>query len=152
MMLNALDVAGQTMWIVQCDESRVYFCDPADFTKNANLVVGVPIFDGCINPVNGQGYFTTKTASIVRVSLAHGLLAPLTMPGVNPYILCIRYNPFNLMLYAADVQNNTVFVINPLTDTVVATKTGFDSPMDFVFTPTKVFTTQQGIVGIKEVV
>lgn len=53
-------------------------------------------------------------------------------------------------LYAAGFGDNTVCVITPTNAFTI--KTGFDLPIDFVFTPSKVWAVQQGSIPLKEVV
>ena len=65
----------------------------------------------------------------------------------------IRYNPVDGLVYVPDVQGNEVFVINPVTKTVVKVYPSpytmpLDSPIDVVFTPANVFAVQQGINGL----
>jgi hypothetical protein len=64
----------------------------------------------------------------------------------------IRYWSINDRIYVPTFNANTVVIIDPTTDTVESTKTGFDSPVDVVFTPTKVWAVQHGAQGLKEVI
>lgn len=68
-----------------------------------------------------------------------------TFNGVN-----IRRNSNDGLLYIAGGNDNTVCVLNPVTNAFTI-KTGFDLPWDFVFTPTKKFAVQQGSTPLKEV-
>lgn len=71
-----------------------------------------------------------------------------TFNGVN-----IRYNSFDGLLYVAGGADNTVIVINPAGPSIVPPnpRTGFDLPVDFVFTLTKKFAVQAGPVPLKEI-
>lgn len=110
-----------------------------------------PVFDLCIVPSTGIGYGSTKSGRIRKFDTG-GIITDLTAAGTNPYILCIRYNPINGLIYAPDVQNNLINVINPVDDSIVQKTGSFDSPFDVVFTPTKTFAVQLGLTGLKEVV
>jgi hypothetical protein len=64
----------------------------------------------------------------------------------------IKYNPVTDRFYVPTMLDDTVVVIDPNTDTVESVKTGFDSPYDIVFTPTKSWAVQHGPEGLKEIV
>lgn len=112
---------------------------------------GVETWGICVNPTNGRGYFTTRTAAIKRVDQDHSVLADLILPDASAKPFCIRYNAADNKIYCADETTNTVFVIDATTE-AVASQTGFDSPFDVVFTPTKKFAVQHGLDGLKEIV
>lgn len=61
----------------------------------------------------------------------------------------IAYNSNDGYIYLANPLGNTVAVWNPATDTLVAIKTGFDSPHGFVFSPTAKFAVQHSTSGLK---
>lgn len=65
----------------------------------------------------------------------------------------LRTNPYDGKLYIPIQNQDCVIVWNPLTDTQYAgmLKTGFDGPIDVVFTPTKSFAVQSGQAGLKEI-
>lgn len=62
----------------------------------------------------------------------------------------IRYNNVDFLIYIPCWKDNTVVVLDPVDDSFVV-KTGFDSPVDMVFTGSKVFAVQHGSEGLKEV-
>lgn len=65
----------------------------------------------------------------------------------------LRYNTYDGKLYIPCQNRNVVIVWNPALDTVgsAVVKTGFDGPLDVVFTPTKSFAVQSGVVSLKEI-
>ena len=63
----------------------------------------------------------------------------------------IKYNPVDGYVYVPGWASNSVIVIDPATNTVVATKTGFNQPWDIVFTPTKAFAVQNAPIGLREI-
>lgn len=110
------------------------------------------------NPGTGRLYMTSRTPAVLRANtpFAAGInaavLANITLPNANANPVRIRYNSNDGLIYVPGYGSNEVYVINPATDTVVATKTGFDSPLDCVFTPSKKFAVQHGAAGLKEIV
>jgi len=112
-------------------------------------------------PTTGTLYVTTRTNQLARVStpITANATAPLgyiTLPGTAPNPWRVRYNPFDGKIYVPCYGENTVVVVDPVTDTVVATKTGggtpYDLPFDVVFTPTEVYVVQHGINGFRKLV
>lgn len=71
-----------------------------------------------------------------------------TFNGVN-----VRYNPVDGFIYVAGGADNTVIVINPASNSIVPPnpRTGYDLPVDFVFTPTAKFAVQLGAVPLRAV-
>lgn len=63
----------------------------------------------------------------------------------------IRYNSVNDRIYVPTWPDDTVVIIDPASDTVESVKTGFDSPWDVVFTPTKKWAVQLATPGLKEI-
>lgn len=150
-----LAINGSQLWLAAADTKKVYTMALADITNGGTIApsytTGAPAnFDLCVVP-SGNAYLTTKTGVIRRLTSGGSDRGNLTLPGASPYVLCVRYNPFNGLVYAPDVNNNSVNVINPADDSVTV-KTGFDSPLDMVFTPTKIFAVQSGRTALKEVV
>ncbi len=70
--------------------------------------------------------------------------------ATNPTPLHIRYNAVNGKLYLPCPASNQVLLYEPLGATWEV-KTGFDSPFDAVFTPTKAFAVQKGVIGLREI-
>lgn len=69
----------------------------------------------------------------------------------NPTPVHIRYNSVDGKLYIPCPASNQVLIYEPIGATWEV-KTGFDSPFDAVFTPTKSFAVQKGPVGLMEIV
>jgi len=105
-------------------------------------------------------YVVTKSSTIFKVNgneAVAGLPGPfglatwssllLLQSGARP--IKIKYNPFNGLIYVPTWAGNTVEVLDPATDTIVAIKTGFNTPLDVVCTPTKVFAVQNSATGLK---
>ena len=67
-----------------------------------------------------------------------------------PYRL--RFNPVDNLIYVPTFKSDKVIRVDPSTLTVKDTFTGFDSPHDVVFTPSRAFAVQYGGVGLKEIV
>lgn len=63
----------------------------------------------------------------------------------------IKWNSVDGYIYVPGWASNSVIVIDPETNTVVATKTGFNQPWDVVFTPTKKFAVQNAPIGLREI-
>lgn len=63
----------------------------------------------------------------------------------------IRYDGGHL-LYIPFPNKDKIAVWDTNTDALSVLKTGFDNPIDVVFTPTKVFAVQRGPTGLKEIV
>lgn len=68
--------------------------------------------------------------------------------GSDPFR--IRYRSTDGRLYIPCMTNNGIIVWNPGTDSGIF-KSGFTSPIDVVFTPSKAFAVQGGPVGLREI-
>lgn len=103
-------------------------------------------------PPSGNIYCVDRSILLYKVDSA--LAAAVTFPlgGGNLGAQNCRYNSGDGLIYVPTPESNSVIIFNPSTDTVVATKTGFDSPHDVVFTATKKWAIQHGGVGLKEIV
>jgi len=132
--------------------------------------VGLTQFDtvdisGVSNPMpkglcyrSGDLYFTLYQGTVierwkiqkVRISDDTNTTIDLGDTDANPRK--IRYRSTNDRVYVPTFNANTVVIIDPTTDTVESVKTGFDSPVDVVFTPTKAWAVQHGSQGLKEIV
>lgn len=73
----------------------------------------------------------------------------LGRPNATPFH--IKYASFNQRIYIPLYKDDTVAVLNPADDSFVI-KTGFDTPVDVVFTDSKAFAVQHGSLGLKEIV
>lgn len=98
---------------------------------------------------NLGGRFSYQVEKINTTNGAIHSTINLTRPAANP--VNIRYNPYNDRIYVPTWNDNAVVVINPNDDSVTVF-TGFDSPYDVVFTPTKSWAVQHGVAGLKEIV
>jgi YVTN family beta-propeller protein len=108
----------------------------------------------CWCPVNQHAYYVQQSPILLKANVAK--IAANTWDWVNTGVgdatpINIRYRPFDQQLYIPNWQDNTVTVLDPITDTVSAVKTGFTSPIDVVFTPTKAFAVQDSTVGLLEI-
>jgi DNA-binding beta-propeller fold protein YncE len=86
----------------------------------------------------------------VRISDDANTVIDLIDTAANPKK--IRYNSVNDRIYVPGRASDTVFIIDPNTDTIESVKGGFDTPIDVVFTPTKAWAVQHGSIGLKEIV
>lgn len=90
-----------------------------------------------------------KKFNISALGVTPPLMLTVDLLRPNFTAFFVRYNPYNGKVYAAGYADNTVAEITPPATGLV--KTGFDLPLDLVFTPTKIFAVQHGSVGLKEV-
>lgn len=121
-----------------------------DYAAPYNILYGV-----CYCVSNGKIYGTTRSQTVIAWT-PNTVGSPFALTTINtgdasatPYR--IAYNPYDGLIYVPGYASNNVVVIDPATDTVAATKTGFDSPFDCVFTPTKKWAVQQGGVPLREI-
>jgi len=107
---------------------------------------------------SGHLYFTLHEGSAIqqynvqKVRISDDNNTTIDLGDVNAKPKKIRYRDTNDRIYVPTFSGDTVVIIDPATDTVESTKTGFDSPIDVVFTPTKVWAVQHGALGLKEVI
>lgn len=112
------------------------------------LAVDVPVYGICYCNWN-QYYYNTKATRYVgrhKRDCAGETIIDLGRPNADPYN--IRFNDYNNYIYVPCWSDNTVAIISPSDDSVVIV-TGFDSPYDVVFTPTKAFAVQHSRQGLK---
>lgn len=79
-------------------------------------------------------------------------LAGLLLANATP--IKIKFNAHDSLIYVPEWNNDTVQVINPATDLVVGSQTGFSSPIDCVFQTVAPFTkwaVQNSAVGLKQI-
>ena len=69
--------------------------------------------------------------------------------GIKP--IRLRYRSTDAKLYIPVQNKDGILVYDPASG-IGAWKSGFDSPVDVVFTPSKAFAVQSGLVGLKEIV
>lgn len=71
------------------------------------------------------------------------------LSGIKP--IRLRYHTGNKNLYIPCQAQDSIIVFDTVAETATV-KAGFSSPIDVVFTPTKIFAVQSSLVGLKEVV
>lgn len=110
-------------------------------------------------PADTKTYAVCASEYVMRVDAWSGTnytkfnLSALVTSGCNPFH--IRYRSSNQCLYLPSQGNDTVLVWNPVTDPAMGSvlqKTGFDGPIDVVFTGSKAFAVQSGVQSLKEIV
>lgn len=158
----------QTLWVAESDgpEIDAYYFDIGSLfpipTSVANPTPG-QVFGLTRVPSTQKIYAVTGTQSILKLNADEAVvtlpanystatwstLAAILPIKSNP--VRIKYNPGDGMLYVPNWVADSVSIINPATDTAEDVITGFDSPIDIVFTPTKVFAVQNSNKGLKEV-
>lgn len=95
--------------------------------------------------------FITREFQFVDVFTTAGALSStINTARANFNGVQIQRNPNDGLIYAAGGGDNTVAVITPATNAVTI-KTGFDLPVNFVFTPAKKFAVQAGSSPLKEI-
>lgn len=115
--------------------------------KMNGVVVGTNIY--CV--LSGSATPTSQFVLKKRTDNS-GSVTNIDTTRSNALPFWIRYNSVNDRLYVPTYRDDTVVIINPNTDTVESVKTGFDSPFDVVFTPTKAFAVQHASPGLMEIV
>lgn len=63
----------------------------------------------------------------------------------------LKYWSVNDRVYIPNWSADSVTILNPNTDAVVSTESGFDKPIDIVFTPTKAFAVQDAATGLRAI-
>lgn len=113
----------------------------------------------CYSSVASALYITGTSMAVFNDGSAIGKANPTTGAFISALNtgraafngVSIKVNPYTGLIYAAGAGDNTVIVIDPSTDALTV-KTGFDFPIDLVFTPTKTFAVQAGSKGLLQVV
>jgi len=99
-------------------------------------------------------YIVQRTKTLIKADPANPANANVTtidLVDANFSPLHARYNAVDELLYIPGGKSNSVAVLDP-TDDSFDVVTGFDSPLDVVFTDAKAFAVQSGLVGLKEIV
>lgn len=110
----------------------------------------------CYCPSNNKIYAVDGTSILISASVADmlgagGINAPINTGEAAANPRRIKYCALDGYIYVPGWNSNSIIVINPATDTVVATKTGFNLPWDIVITGSKKFAVQNSGQGLKEI-
>lgn len=110
----------------------------------------------CYCPSNDNIYAVDGTSILISASVSDmlsigGTNVPVNTGEATANPRRIKYCPIDGMIYVPGWFSNSVIVINPATNTVVATKTGFNLPIDCVFTGSRKFAVQNSSVGLREI-
>ena len=102
--------------------------------------------------VNDNYYVACETQNVLKIPASTGAAAAIIDTlQTNARPRRARWNSVDGKVYIPSWQDNSIIVINPAAADAVSVQTGFDSPYDMVFTPTKKWAVQHGRVGLKEV-
>lgn len=122
-----------------------------DAANAATLVPAQAPVGVCWCPANSCAYAVTATGKLVKVPFVNFATRSI-VAGIDASLAArIKYNAVDGLLYIPNWAADTVQIVDPNTDTLVDTKTGFTSPFDAVFTPTKKFAVQNSRVGLLEI-
>lgn len=156
---GSADTLGGTreiMWVSDNQQGFIYGFDILGGGSNDVVTVFEPSFNPyglAFDPAGflWAGYLNgrIKKFDISALGVTPPLVLTVNLSRPNFTAFFVRYNPYNGKVYAAGYADNTVAEITPPAAGLV--KTGFDLPLDLVFTPTKIFAVQHGGVGLKEV-
>lgn len=130
-----------------------YNCAAYAMTLDATTVDHTKMFYAvAVDATTGNVYVTDVLRYVYKFDGTGALIS--TIDTGRPLFngLRIQFNPNDGKLYAAGAADNTIAIIDPTSADSVSMKSGFDFPIDLVFTPTKSFAVQQGAVGLKEIV
>lgn len=177
--LGYIDVLNSALWNVghasygfwaeqiSTDGTYIYFCDPDTpevARRNAALGYDSGIATGTKYPISceytgfnvyavcGDNYLinTNSWTAATFIDLdAEAVMIAAGVSGVKP--MRLRYNSVDGLIYIPVQNKNGVIVFNPGTGAVTAWKSGFSSPVDVVFTPTKKFAVQTAQTGLREI-
>ena len=160
------DLGNNVVWTVDPNTPQIAalatdFSNSCINTGSVGDVTGVTAWQGAL-PANNKVYAVKGTFAVIRV------LTSAAFPGFNNFafstlnILGINANPskikavnglagntYNSKVLIPSLQEDTVYVLDPASDTITSTLTGFTAPWDIVTTPTKAFAVQNSPVGLK---
>lgn len=104
-------------------------------------------------PSVGKAYSVAGTESLWRHDAYPGVATQLLLGPVSANVapMRLRLSPLDGKLYIPCQNQDVVIVWDTATETGIE-KTGFDSPVDIVFTGTKSWAVQTGINGLKEII
>lgn len=129
-----------------------YNCAAYAMTLDAATVDHTKMFYAvAVDSITGFVYVTDVLRYVYKFDTNGNFVSTIDTGRAAFNGLRIQYNATDGKLYAAGAGDNTVAVIDPASADAVTIKTGFDFPIDFVFTPTKSFAVQQGPQGLKEI-
>lgn len=161
------------LWISVAASQSVSAKDFSDLTNSSSpyydldeTAAGFPtpypiVYGVCWSPVDGRIYGTCRSQTLVYFppktsGMGVGDSFKINTGDTNAFPYRIRYcdqatNPFYQKMIVPGYKSNNVVVVTPGTPPTFVIKTGFDSPFDVVFTPTKTFAVQQSDTGLKEI-
>lgn len=155
---------SSTDWLYVDDDS---YNDGVTRRTNANVFVesggGYPVIGSNANTKRIYGfafvassnkqYCANRSNLILKLDASSAIVGTAIDTGRPAAdIWNIRRNTVDGKLYAPTFSDNAVVIIDPAAGDAVTVKTGFDSPWDVVFTPTKKWAIQHSSEGLKEIV
>ncbi len=166
----AVDVLNGVLWITGTNISRVY-CVPtvslsggsaARGDNNLDRSLGVCIVPNA-NPLLVKVYFVTASQTIKKANvgtaysalptLTNFTLSDISLPDTDTQPMRIRYNQYSGKVYVPGWINDKVYSMDPaVNETLFTTFTGFNNPIDCVFTPSKSWAVQFSSVGLREII
>lgn len=138
--------------------NTVYSADPGTPSVNSydlSLTAGDYIDTTPHRPVGceyaaGKVYAVCGDSELLRMdNFGAGTFTVFTM-GAGKKPIRLRYNAYDGLLYIPCPYSDTVMVFNPATEAITVVS-GFASPIDVVFTPTKAWAVQSSSTGLREV-
>lgn len=144
------DATNNRLWNANPGGTGIGFWDLINPSGGTVWIGGPPPypFGVAYCPDNNSVYVSTNTQEIVVYNVAGNTFSSFNLGRANATPIAIRYNPHNHLIYVPGWRDNTVCLIDPNAGNAVTVRTGFDCPNDAVFTPTKAFAVQQGLVGL----
>ena len=101
---------------------------------------------------NDNYYVATESPDVLKIPAVNGGVHSVIATGVaTAKPRRVQWNSVDGKIYIAGWQSNSIIVIDPNSADAVTEQTGFDSPWDVVFTPTKKWAVQHGQPGLKEI-
>ncbi len=170
----AIDTANAVMWFTATNLAEVWaktsdFTVPGGEAHSSSIIsttLGVCVIPNA-SPTGVKVFYVTGSDTVVmaNVAAAYASLPALstfgttdfTLPDTDTQPMRIRYNSYNGLVYVPGWINDKVYVYNPAPaypspPTLVGTFTGFLSPIDCVFTPTRRFAVQDSAAGLREII
>lgn len=143
------DAYGNSVWSGHVDPLGAF----SVFTKDHGPALGANKTTACAYvPSKDRVYFVCGSDILIRYDYTLNVVDPLDLgtviTGGKP--ARIRLSPLDGKLYIPCQIEDTIIVWDTATESGIA-KTGFDSPIDVVFTASKAFAVQSGITPLKEI-